>query len=113
MHACSASLASLTRDSGPKVVKGDPARRFEGSRVAHVPHHRHAATPTISVSDSALKFTHVLYNLSPAGFLPILFFSSLSFFSKINDTSFCTVMYENEFSITSCIFEMNWSMAMT
>jgi len=65
MHACSASLASLTRGSGPKVVRGDPAaRRFEGSRHAHVP-----VTPTIAVSDSALKFTHVLYNLSPAGFL--------------------------------------------
>lgn len=79
MHACSASLASLTRGSGPKVVKGDPARRFEGSRVAHVPHHRHTAAPTIAVSDSALKFTHVLYNLSPAGFLSSLKHSILSF----------------------------------
>ncbi|TKY58760.1 Phosphoenolpyruvate carboxykinase of ATP [Spatholobus suberectus] len=64
LESISASLASLTRESGPKVVKGDPARRFEGSRVAHVSHHR--VTPTIAVSDSALKFTHVLYNLSPA-----------------------------------------------
>ncbi|RZC29263.1 Phosphoenolpyruvate carboxykinase (ATP) [Glycine soja] len=61
----SASLASLTRESGPKVVKGDPAaRKYEASRVEHVPHQ--ILTPTIAVSDSALKFTHVLYNLSPA-----------------------------------------------
>lgn len=62
MHG-SASLASLTRETGPKLVRGDPARNAEvpeASRVHHV-------TPTISVSDSALKFTHVLYNLSPAG----------------------------------------------
>ncbi|BAT75120.1 Phosphoenolpyruvate carboxykinase [Vigna angularis] len=66
LESISASLASLTRGTGPKVVKGDPARRFEGSRVAHIPHHRHTVAPTIAVSDSALKFTHVLYNLSPA-----------------------------------------------
>ncbi|KAG4399633.1 hypothetical protein GLYMA_08G273150v4 [Glycine max] len=71
LESISASLASLTRESGPKVVKGDPAaRKFEGSRVEHVPHQ--ILTPTIAVSDSALKFTHVLYNLSPAGFLFIL-----------------------------------------
>ncbi|XP_020224381.1 phosphoenolpyruvate carboxykinase (ATP) [Cajanus cajan] len=64
LESISASLASLTRESGPKVVKGDPASRYEGSRVAHVSHP--LVTPTIAVSDSALKFTHVLYNLSPA-----------------------------------------------
>ncbi|RDX63116.1 Phosphoenolpyruvate carboxykinase (ATP), partial [Mucuna pruriens] len=64
LESISASLASLTRESGPKVVKGDPARRFETSRVAHVSHH--LVAPTIAVSDSALKFTHVLYNLSPS-----------------------------------------------
>ncbi|MED6107985.1 Protein kinase C-like 1 [Stylosanthes scabra] len=64
LQSISASLASLTRETGPKVVKGDPAKRYEGSRVAHAQHH--VATPTISVSDSSLKFTHVLYNLSPA-----------------------------------------------
>jgi hypothetical protein len=62
----SASLASLTRETGPKVVKGDPAK---SQKVAHVTHHHHISTPTIAVSDSALKFTHVLYNLSPAGIL--------------------------------------------
>jgi hypothetical protein len=70
---CSASLASLTRETGPKVVKGDPARRGEAPATgapptpqAHHQHH-HPAAPTIAVSDSSLKFTHVLYNLSPAG----------------------------------------------
>lgn len=62
LQSISASLASLTRETGPKVVKGDPAKK------AHPPKHvhHHPVTPTISVSDSALKFTHVLYNLSPA-----------------------------------------------
>ncbi|CAA6667541.1 unnamed protein product [Spirodela intermedia] len=60
----SASLASLTRDSGPKLVKGDPNRK--GSDTPKVVHHHHHFTPTVSISDSALKFTHVLYNLSPA-----------------------------------------------
>lgn len=61
----SASLASLTRETGPKVVKGDPAKKAEAPKV--VAEHHQYFTPTISVSDSALKFTHVLYNLSPAG----------------------------------------------
>ncbi|KAG5528176.1 hypothetical protein RHGRI_028947 [Rhododendron griersonianum] len=66
LQSISASLASLTRETGPKVVKGDPARKSETPRqVSHVSHH-HYFTPTIDVSDSALKFTHVLYNLSPA-----------------------------------------------
>ncbi|XP_004509722.1 phosphoenolpyruvate carboxykinase (ATP) 1-like [Cicer arietinum] len=64
LQSISASLASLTRETGPKVVKGDPATRLETQRVTHVPHQR--VTPTIAVSDSALKFTHLLYNLSPA-----------------------------------------------
>jgi phosphoenolpyruvate carboxykinase (ATP) len=63
LQSISASLASLTRETGPKVVKGDPAK---SQKVAHVTHHHHISTPTIAVSDSALKFTHVLYNLSPA-----------------------------------------------
>ncbi|XP_039138952.1 LOW QUALITY PROTEIN: phosphoenolpyruvate carboxykinase (ATP) 1-like [Dioscorea cayenensis subsp. rotundata] len=64
LQSISASLASLTRETGPKLVKGDPSRKSETPRVAH--HHHDYFTPTISVSDSALKFTHVLYNLSPA-----------------------------------------------
>jgi len=66
-------LASLTRETGPKVVKGDPARKGEAAAKGapqtpqkHHQHH-HPAAPTIAVSDSSLKFTHVLYNLSPAG----------------------------------------------
>lgn len=63
LQSISASLASLTRESGPKVVKGDPAK---SQKVDHNLHHHHVPAPTIAVSDSALKFTHVLYNLSPA-----------------------------------------------
>ncbi|XP_042407177.1 phosphoenolpyruvate carboxykinase (ATP) 1-like [Zingiber officinale] len=57
------SLESLTRETGPKVVRGDSARKAEATKVAA--EHHHYLTPTISVSDSALKFTHVLYSLSP------------------------------------------------
>ncbi|KAG6512793.1 hypothetical protein ZIOFF_030922 [Zingiber officinale] len=64
LQSISDSLASLTRETGPKVVRGDPARKAEATKVAA--EHHHYLTPTISVSDSALKFTHVLYNLSPA-----------------------------------------------
>ncbi|KAG9138556.1 hypothetical protein Leryth_012901 [Lithospermum erythrorhizon] len=61
----SASLASLTRETGPKVVRGDPAKKAETPRVVQPAVHHHF-TPTITTSDSALKFTHILYNLSPA-----------------------------------------------
>ncbi|KAJ0751601.1 putative phosphoenolpyruvate carboxykinase (ATP) [Helianthus annuus] len=60
LQSISASLASLTRETGPKVVRGDPDRKSETPR-AHVTTH-HVAGPT---SDSSLKFTHILYNLSP------------------------------------------------
>jgi phosphoenolpyruvate carboxykinase (ATP) len=60
----SASLASLTRETGPKVVRGDPASKSQTSPRVH---QQHVAEPAISASDSSLKFTHVLYNLSPAG----------------------------------------------
>lgn len=67
LQSISASLASLTRETGPKVVKGDPSKKSETPKVAHHHHQpHHYFTPTISVSDSSLKFTHVLYNLSPA-----------------------------------------------
>ncbi|KAI8550194.1 hypothetical protein RHMOL_Rhmol06G0086000 [Rhododendron molle] len=68
LQSISASLASLTRETGPKVVKGDPARKAETPKVSshsHVTEPFHYA-PTFSTSDSALKFTHILYNLSPA-----------------------------------------------
>ncbi|KAG6521338.1 hypothetical protein ZIOFF_018453 [Zingiber officinale] len=57
------SLASLMRETGSKVVRGDTARKVEATKVAA--EHHHYLMPTISVSDSTLKFTHVLYNLSP------------------------------------------------
>ncbi|KAG9439978.1 hypothetical protein H6P81_020143 [Aristolochia fimbriata] len=70
LQSISASLASLVRETGPKLVKGDPAQKTDGSKtVSHHHHHHHhhvVVAPTIGVSDSALKFTHVLYNLSPA-----------------------------------------------
>ncbi|CAM6102618.1 unnamed protein product [Calypogeia fissa] len=58
MESISSSLASLTRERGPQVVRGDPTKRKDVVKSV-VP-----ARPNIS--DSALKFTHVLYNLSPA-----------------------------------------------
>ncbi|KAJ6730253.1 PHOSPHOENOLPYRUVATE CARBOXYKINASE [ATP] PROTEIN [Salix viminalis] len=61
-QSISASLASLMRETGPKLVKGDPSRKGEGQQISQ--HHHY--TPTISISDSALKLTHYLYNLSPA-----------------------------------------------
>ncbi|GAA0183078.1 kinase [Lithospermum erythrorhizon] len=68
LQSISSSLASLTRETGPKVVRGDPAKKADASsseQPAVVPSpHTVAATIT---SDSALKFTHILYNLSPAG----------------------------------------------
>ncbi|XP_034690979.1 phosphoenolpyruvate carboxykinase (ATP)-like isoform X2 [Vitis riparia] len=63
LQSISASLASLTRETGPKVVKGDPARKTDTTPKSHVTHHHF--TPTLNISDSALKFTHILYNLSP------------------------------------------------
>ena len=59
-------MASLTRETGPKVVRGDPAGKKEGQTVTHSGDH-HYYIPSLGISDSALKFTHVLYNLSPAG----------------------------------------------
>ncbi|KAI4387186.1 hypothetical protein MLD38_005035 [Melastoma candidum] len=44
--------------------QGDLAKKAETPKVAHgLDHH---FPPTISVRDSSLKFTHVLYNPSPA-----------------------------------------------
>ncbi|KAG8478482.1 hypothetical protein CXB51_028282 [Gossypium anomalum] len=64
LQSISASLASLTRGTGPKVIRGDPGGgKYQA--VSLVAHHHHIEAPVISVSDSSLKFTHVLYNLSP------------------------------------------------
>ncbi|KAI4337561.1 hypothetical protein L6164_015959 [Bauhinia variegata] len=65
LQSISASLASLTRETGPKLVRGDPARKTETPR-AHAEHKPSYHKPSFDVSDSELKFTHVLYNLSPA-----------------------------------------------
>ena len=63
-------MASLTRESGPKVVRGDPAeKKADGSTTPAYAHGQHPSifSPALgAVSDSSLKFTHVLYNLSPA-----------------------------------------------
>jgi hypothetical protein len=67
---CSASLASLTREIGPQVIKGDPAA---GKRSPP----RSVVAPRLHMTDSALKFTHILYNLSPAG--TVVPFSSFLF----------------------------------
>lgn len=58
MQSVSASLASLTRDQGPQVIKGEPGRKRSPPKSV--------VAPRIDISDSALKFTHVLYNLSPS-----------------------------------------------
>ncbi|PKU76273.1 phosphoenolpyruvate carboxykinase (ATP)-like [Dendrobium catenatum] len=53
LQSISASLASLTRETGPKVKSVKQQLDY--------------LTPaSLSTSDSALKFTHILYNLSPA-----------------------------------------------
>ena len=75
----SASLASLTRETGPKVIRGDPT---SAAKVAHVPQTPTSA-PAADVSDSSLKFTHVLHNLSPAGNHPKRSPSSLTRFDYI------------------------------
>ncbi|KAJ7567648.1 hypothetical protein O6H91_01G000500 [Diphasiastrum complanatum] len=60
MQSISASLASLTRETGPQVIRGDP----EKQKTVDLPRVVFPVRP--NVSDSALKLTHVLYNLSPA-----------------------------------------------
>ncbi|KAL5705534.1 phosphoenolpyruvate carboxykinase (ATP) [Ranunculus cassubicifolius] len=66
LKSISASLASLARETGPKVVKGDPGKKSVESPKAsgQLTSQDHHFMP--EPSDSALKFTHVLYNLSPA-----------------------------------------------
>ncbi|WOL19341.1 phosphoenolpyruvate carboxykinase [Canna indica] len=63
LQSISASLASMTRETGPKVVKGDPARKAEAPKATVADPN---SAPAFGTSDSALKSTHVLYNLSPA-----------------------------------------------
>lgn len=47
-------------------MRGDPASMSGTPRLTSHDHHP-LVSPTITVSDSSLKFTHILYNLSPAG----------------------------------------------
>lgn len=63
LESISASLASFSREKGPKVVKGDPSK---AQGKTSVPPPKVVAPTRPCVSDSALKLTHVLYNLSPA-----------------------------------------------
>ncbi|XP_033140900.1 phosphoenolpyruvate carboxykinase (ATP)-like isoform X1 [Brassica rapa] len=79
LQSVSASLASLTRETGPKVIRGDPT---SAAKVAHVPQ-TPTSVPAADVSDSSLKFTHVLHNLSPAGNHPKRNPSSLTRFDYI------------------------------
>ncbi|XP_022980952.1 phosphoenolpyruvate carboxykinase (ATP) [Cucurbita maxima] len=65
LKSISASLASLTRETGPKIVRGDPEKKAEAHKGTVLDHH-HFGEPILNLSDSALKFTHILYNLSPA-----------------------------------------------
>ncbi|XP_022142325.1 phosphoenolpyruvate carboxykinase (ATP) [Momordica charantia] len=65
LKSISASLASLTRETGPKVVRGDPEKKAEAHKATVLDHH-YFDEPILNLSDSALKFTHILYNLSPA-----------------------------------------------
>ncbi|XP_048603290.1 phosphoenolpyruvate carboxykinase (ATP) 2-like isoform X1 [Brassica napus] len=80
LQSVSASLASLTRETGPKVIRGDPTSAAKV--MAHVPQTPTSA-PAADVSDSSLKFTHVLHNLSPAGNHPKRRPSSLTRFDYI------------------------------
>ncbi|KAJ4780214.1 Phosphoenolpyruvate carboxykinase (ATP) [Rhynchospora pubera] len=64
LQSISTSLASLTRELGPKLVKGDPARKVE-SAAPQQQYHQYMS-PTAIPTDTSLKLTHVLHNLSPA-----------------------------------------------
>ncbi|KAL2632590.1 hypothetical protein R1flu_004069 [Riccia fluitans] len=67
LQSISTSLASLMRQSGPQVVKGDPTKTTPSKQEpvkGRAPYEPSARDRDIT--DSALKFTHVLYNLSPA-----------------------------------------------
>ena len=64
---CSDSLASLTRETSPKVVKGDPSKKVEVSKPVVAESLSSVPTPKFTTNDSALKITHILHNLSQAG----------------------------------------------
>lgn len=60
------SLASLTRELGPQLVKGDPARKAESATPQQQQYQQYMG-PSAIPTDISLKLTHVLHNLSPAG----------------------------------------------
>ncbi|KAH9295400.1 hypothetical protein KI387_038988 [Taxus chinensis] len=60
LMSISASLASLTREKGPQMIHGDP-EKAKARRQPLKP----LISPRPNISDSSLKLTHVLYNLSP------------------------------------------------
>ncbi|OAE28034.1 hypothetical protein AXG93_2351s1120 [Marchantia polymorpha subsp. ruderalis] len=67
LESISTSLASLTRESGPQVVRGDPTRNKATKQEPVKGKAANEPSARVSdITDSALKFTHVLYNLSPA-----------------------------------------------
>ncbi|KAG6548770.1 hypothetical protein Mapa_009531 [Marchantia paleacea] len=67
LESISTSLASLTRESGPQVVRGDPTRSKPTKQEPVKGRASNEPSARVSdITDSALKFTHVLYNLSPA-----------------------------------------------
>ena len=63
---CSDSLASLTREMSPKVVKGDPSKKVEISKPIVAKSPSSVPTPKFTTNGNALKFTHILHNLSQA-----------------------------------------------
>lgn len=66
LQSISASLASLVRETGPKVVRGDPSKRVEAAKPTVETPVVVPSSASLATSDSSLKFTHILYNLSPA-----------------------------------------------
>lgn len=63
MDSISASLASFSREKGPQVVRGEQSKQQATTPPAPKAPATHLERP--AVSDSALRMTHVLYNLSP------------------------------------------------
>ncbi|TQD70974.1 hypothetical protein C1H46_043497 [Malus baccata] len=55
LQSISASLASLTRETGPKVVKGDP--KSDGQKATHVEHHLYDASLFgVKLYEQAIKY---------------------------------------------------------
>lgn len=61
------------------MVKGDPASKSDGQKM----HVEHYDASLFSVSDSALKPTHILYNLSPVATFAFVDHQEDAHFKKI------------------------------